>query len=117
MHPKNFLSIAIASLLIGPAFADLAGSSLQPSFSKEEQIIIDRNSSLLELSKSNPWIVRRILDALEAVTSGDGDNRPPPQPSNDAPQDPDFDRMQRASPEAVHDLFQLLKQAGKKETK
>lgn len=114
MHPRNFLSIAIAFLLIGPAFADLEGSSLRPAFSKEEQIIIDRNSSLLDISKSNPWIVRRILDALEAAASSDNDNKSSRQPSDDNSKDPDFDRMQRASPEAVHDLFQLLKQAGKK---
>jgi hypothetical protein len=116
MHRKCLLAIAMAMLLADPAFADpafadLVGSSSSPSFTQEEQVIIDRNPSLLEASRSNPWIVRRILDALEKVTPG-VDDKPSPTSGDNRP-DPDLDRMQRASPEAVHDLFQLLKQAGK----
>lgn len=118
MHRKYLLAVAMAVLLFDPAVADLAGSSPPPSFTQEEQVIIDRNPSLLEASRSNPWILRRILDVLENSTSGSDETKSPlPSSIEHDGDDPDLDRMQRASPEAAHDLFQLLKQAGKKEAK
>jgi hypothetical protein len=108
----------MAILLADPALADLIGSSSPPSFTREEQVIIDRNPSLREASRSNPWVVRRILDVLGHAPSSNGEIKSPLPPSAERDSDdPDLDRMQRASPEAVHDLFQLLKQAGKKEAK
>lgn len=115
MHRKCLFAVGMAVLLADPAFADLVGSSAPPSFTQEEHAIIDRNPSLLKASKSNPWIVRRILDVLGNAAPDNSDDKSP-RPSDNRP-DPDLDRMQRASPEAVHDLFQLLKQAGKKEAK
>lgn len=114
MYRKHFLAAALAVLLSAPARADLQGSPAWPPFTREELIIIHRNASLLEISKSNPWIVRRLLDEMEKAEPGGTDNRSPPPPSGENGDDPDLGRMERASPEAVHDLFQLLKQAGEK---
>lgn len=111
MHRKYILAAALVLLLADRAYADLQGS---PSFTREEQTIIDRNASLLEMSKTNPWIVRKLLDALEKAEPGSADDRTPPPPPGENSGDPDLGRMERASPEAVHDLFQLLKQAGGK---
>jgi hypothetical protein len=114
MHRKYFLAAALAVLLTDPVSADLQGSPASPSFTREELVIINRNASLLEMSKTNPWIVRSLLDALEKAEPGSADYQSPPPPSGENSGDPDLGRMERASPEAVHDLFQLLKQAGEK---
>jgi hypothetical protein len=114
MLRRDLIAVAVIALLTDPAFADLQGISTgAPTFTRDEIIIINRNATLSELSKYNPWIVRKFLDAIEKAASGKSLSPPPPSPGgNEA--DPDMDRMQRASPEAVHDLFQLLKQAGDK---
>lgn len=110
--------LIVAYLIAGitePAFADLQGVPIDaPEFTHEETIIIERNATLLEVSKTNPWIVRQLFDTVEKTQSGQSETSPSPSDSNDNATDPDLDRMQRASPEAAHDLFQLLKQAGQK---
>lgn len=116
-NKRCFLAIALVVLFASSAVADLVGSSPPPTFTPEEQMTINRNPSLREASKSNPWVVRRILDALENTASSGIDNKSPAASSDGNETDQDIDRMRRASPEAVHDLFQLLKQAGKKQTK
>lgn len=113
MRRRYFLVAALTTFLVSPACADLRGFPGLPSFTREELVIIDRNASLLAISKTNPWIVRRILDALEKAEPGSATNQSPP-PTGQAGDDPDLDRMERASPEAVHDLLQLVKQAGQK---
>jgi hypothetical protein len=113
MCRKYFLAAALTALVVSPACADLQGSPASPSFTREELVIINRNASLQEMSKSNPWMVRRLLDAMEKAEPGSTTSQSPAR-SDETSDDPDLDRMQRASPEAVHDLFQLLKQAGEK---
>jgi hypothetical protein len=113
MYRKYFLVAVLTAFLVSPACADLQGFPGSPSFTREELVIINRNASLVEISKTNPWIVRRILDALEKAEHDSAVSQPP-SPSSQDGEDPDLDRMERASPEAVHDLLQLLKQAGQK---
>jgi hypothetical protein len=115
MRRKDFITAALIAFLTDPAFADLQGAPAGPPvFTRNETVIIDRNATLSELAKSNPWIVRKLFDAVEKAASSqsDGQTSPPPADENDA--DPELDQLKRASPEAVHDLFQLLKQAGEK---
>jgi hypothetical protein len=99
-------------LLTEPVLADLqsvpAGA---PTFTHEETVIIERNATLSDVSKTNPWIVRKLFDAVE---QSQPDKTLPRTPSDSDSANPDLDQMQRASPEAAHDLFQLLKQAGQK---
>jgi hypothetical protein len=106
MNRKYFLAASLASFLVSPVHADVHGAPPSPSFTSEEQIIIDRNVSLRTISKTNPWVVRRVLDAREKAKPGAKSNQVPPSPGND----PDLGQVERTSPEAAHDLFQLLKQ-------
>jgi hypothetical protein len=107
MHRKYFLAVIImTTLLIGPAGADSTGAP--PSFTPDEQVIIDRNASLRDMSKANPWVARRLLDALQKIGPESKSHQAPPPTGNN----PDLDRLERSSPEAALDLFQLLKQAG-----
>jgi hypothetical protein len=115
MYRTFFLAAALAVLSADPTLAELQSVPSSPSFTGEELVIINRNASLLEMSKTNPWIVRRLLDALEKADTDSTDNKSPPPPSADGNSDnPDLGRIERASPEAVLDLFQLMKQAGEK---
>jgi hypothetical protein len=113
MLRRDFIAlITLLALLAEPALADLQGARADtPTFTREEIVIIERNATLSEVSKTNPWIVRKLLDAVEQSQS---DKKLPSAPSGSDSANPDFDQMQRASPEAAHDLFQLLQQAGKK---
>jgi hypothetical protein len=115
MLRKDMIALALMALLTEPAFADLQGVPIgTPSLTREETVIIERNATLSEISKTNPWIVRKLFDAAEKGQSGPSENARSPSPGNDS-DDPDLDWMQRSSPEAAHDLFQLLKQAGQKQ--
>lgn len=107
---------AVAAMLAALILADTANggpvnAQEQPSFTHEEQIIIDRNASLAEMSKTDPWTLRRLLDTVENAQRSGGDQ--PPPSSGEGNVDLDH-QLERASPEAVHDLLQLLKQAGEK---
>jgi hypothetical protein len=111
MLRRELIAAVLIALLADPAFADLQGAPAgAPTFTSEETMTIQRNKTLLEISKTNPWIVRKLLDAVEQSKN----DKKLPAPSNGDGEDPDLDQMQRASPEAAHDLFQLLKQAGEK---
>jgi hypothetical protein len=120
--PRQLLFIALISCLTNPALADLQGAPATPVFSQEEVALINSNETLLKASQSDPWLVRRLLDVVErtdragaGAKPSDDSERPSPPPSDvDQQPDPDTDEMERTSPEAAHDLFQLLKQAGPK---
>ena len=110
------LALAMSS---DPALADLRYAGPPPSFSENEQQIIGRNAALSALVGSDPWLVRRVLDAIETAgmsrSGGVGQCQPdqceqPPDPKNN----PDLEYLGRTSPEAAHDLFQLIKRAGDK---
>ena len=106
--------------MVDPARAQLRGSTdAPPVFSAAERVVIARNEMLRSVVEEEPRLVRRVLDALAAIDDvqtrgalmpGDAQAAPgrPAVPSNN----PDLDRLERASPEAMNDLFQLLKQAG-----
>jgi hypothetical protein len=112
MLRRDVIALAVLALLTEPALADLQSAPAgTPTFTHEETVIIERNATLSDVSKTNPWVVRKLFDAVE---QSQPDKNLPSVPSDNDSADPDLDQMQRASPEAAHDLFQLLKQAGKK---
>lgn len=112
---------AMLAMMADPAIAELRGVPKgAPNFTKDELLIISRNQALSQVVKVDPWVVRRLLDTLDDPNErGIISNRAaePQLPSGrptelfDPNANPDAERLQRASPEAVHDLFQLIKQA------
>lgn len=112
------LALAMAGDMAGdPALADLRHAEALPAFSASEQAIIHRNAALSALVGTDPWLVRRVLDAITVAgasrSGGDAERTPPrqyerpPEPARN----PDLDYLGRSSPEAAHDLFQLIKRA------
>jgi hypothetical protein len=113
---SKLLKLAAAALLVlaveGTARADLLGyPDAPPVFDAKDAQIIARNATLRSLKDTDPWLVRRALDAL-AKTGGPADAVQAP---GDRDADPDLDRL-RASPEALNDLFQVFKAAAKQRT-
>ena len=85
-----------------------------PQFSAADRAVIARNELLARIVDSDPALVRRALDLLDKLD--EMPTRGPLEPSDN----PDLDRLSQAppgalnaSPEAVNDLFQLLKKAGR----
>jgi hypothetical protein len=111
-----------AFAMVDPALAQLRGSTdAAPVFSAADRVVIARNEMLRSIVEQEPQLVRRALDALAAIddvqTRGalmPGDPQAPSRPGRPTgpSNNPDLDRLERASPEAMNDLFQLLKQAG-----
>lgn len=94
------------------------------AFSSAERTVIERNVAMMSIVNDHPKVVRRLLDALadlDVETKTTSHSRRSDTPAERPPKafdpekNPDVDTLQRASPEAVHDLFQLLKQV--KQTK
>lgn len=116
--------VAITAVLaFGPSLA-LAQDRARPAFSRDEQAIVDRNAVLSELASKNPRLVRKALEALRTPETGTAKSLSvqKPRPSRrvaadelqmDPGANPDLERLLRSSPEAAHDLFQLLKKAGR----
>lgn len=111
---------AMLAVMADPATAELRGVPKgAPNFTKDELLIISRNQALSQVVKVDPWVVRRLLDTLDEsderrsmsnrAAEPLGPTRQPPE-IFDPNANPDAERLQRASPEAVHDLFQLIKQ-------
>jgi hypothetical protein len=107
-----------------PARAQPGGSNnTAPPFTQAEKAVIARNAILRSVVDQDPALVRRVLDALaasemqtrSALVGGGQPATAPVQPDSSAePSDnPDLDRLERSSPEALNDLFQLLKQAAR----
>jgi hypothetical protein len=121
--------MAVAALaVVGPARAQLRGSTdAPPEFSAADRAVIARNKLLASIVEEEPRLVRRALDALAAVDEVQTrtDLRPGspradqgrPGRSPEKSDNPDLDRLERSSPEAMNDLFQLLKQAGARRQK
>jgi hypothetical protein len=114
--------LAVPALLASLTMTDMADAELRglpdgsPAFSDADRAVIARNKLLSSIVQQEPWLVRRVLDAL----ASNGMRADPPRdtkgglsdPDRPGPSDnPDLDRLQHASPEAINDLFQLLKQA------
>src|ERR1700761_1110392 len=86
-------AVALIVGLAGPVSAELAAEPNLPQFSKTDIERIQRNASLRELYRSNPWLTYRVL------------------PTIDEKRDPDLGQFQRVAPEAAVDLFALIKKA------
>lgn len=115
MLRRELAAIVLVTLLADPAFADLQGaSSTPPAFTQDETAVIERNEALSEIARSDPQLVRKLFDTLK---QGRPDNTLPTGPSDGESANPDFGQMRRTSPEAAHDLFQLLKRAGERKNK
>lgn len=94
-----------------------AGDAAAP-FSTDDRVIIERNAALRQLASRDPRLVRAALDAIATAAQTSGTtttsmerdavmSTPKPKPSRN----PDLDNLERSSPEAAHDLFQLIKKA------
>ena len=86
------LEALIAALLVlgscaVPAHADLQGL---PRFSAAESQTIARNELLNAIVASDPWLVRRLLDALAAEAHAPGGGFVAPGQRIDPAQDPDL---------------------------
>jgi hypothetical protein len=121
MRVRVFFAIILAMVLPGTApLADLRHSGDPPTFTVEEQAIIRRNAALVALADRDPWLVRQVLDAITAAAR-QSKNEPGPdragrmalerEPAPEPARNPDLEQFGRASPEAAHDLFQLIKKA------
>lgn len=104
MKPPTRMKVT-AVLLTLPMLSNTASSDVlvdrtPPSFTAQEVVMILEHEPLATAAKSDPWMLRRMMDAAA-------------RNSTEADQDGNQDG-EKASPEAAHDLFQLLKklQAG-----
>jgi hypothetical protein len=117
-HRIRLAVLLILALPVGSAIAQPPSSSA-PAFSAQEQAVIRRNSALNDLLPRDPVLVRKVLDAIAFANTGgarsnDGSKpRKPERPPNPK-SNPDLESFGRASPEAAHDLFLLIKKAGQK---
>ena len=128
MSRKLLAALAITMALAEPVAAELRGTpDGPPTFTAPEIMIITRNAALSTLIQENPWLVRQLLNALATVEPAAPTDRPAQRTDDqgvggaardvlDPRANPDLDRLQRASPEAALDLFQLLKQAATRKT-
>lgn len=122
--------LLLACILLQPASILLQPASAAPRpFTIAEEAIIERNEALRTAYETDPALVRRVLNALKSPRkSGDkqrdtfGPGTPADQGAGrsdtiqpgadiDPATNPDLAIFQRGSPEAAHDLFQLLKKA------
>ena len=126
---KAIVQAALVALLVataGRAGAELRSAPDRPLFSEEDWQVIARNEALTSSLEENPWAVRRAVDAIKTLETETKGFQPQPRkprgaqssppPEWDPQTNPDLDRLQRASAEAAHDLFQLLKKAGSQQT-
>ena len=122
MSRKHLAALVIAlAALSEPAVAELRGSPEGPPvFTAAEVAVITRNAALSALIQDNPWAVRRVLDALASVrttpdnaSKGAVGSAAPADGTLDPVANPDLDQLRRVSPEALLDLFRLLKEAEK----
>jgi hypothetical protein len=128
MSRRHLAALAIALAAISePAAAELRGTPEGPPlFTAAEVAVIARNTLLTNVVQEHPWIVRRLLDALAAVEAGGAatsstpgtdsargkeGHSPGQAPSIDPKANPDLGQLERSSPEAVLDLFEILKKA------
>jgi hypothetical protein len=118
-----FVALLLTVTQGNPGRADLSHSESPPFFSAADQQIIKRNATLSQLVKRDPWLVKQVLQAIAAPprqapeTGGrQGMTRERGAVAPVSDRDPDLQQLERSSPEAAHDLFQLIKKAiaGKK---
>lgn len=111
MKTWSLLPLTLASsvllccpLATAPGFADVIARA-SPQFTDAELAIIARNESLRRTRESDPWVVKGFLERLGKLDEEAGG-------AEGKGQDPDIDRYLRSSPEAAHDLLQIIMQAG-----
>ena len=110
--PKLGAAALVVLAVAGHARADLLGSpEAPPVFDAKDAKIIARNATLRALKDSDPWLVRRTLDAIAKTPA----NATPSVAPGDRDPDPDIDNL-RTSPEALNDLFQVFKAAAQRRT-
>jgi hypothetical protein len=124
-------AFAILLLCLIPMAQVAAETNLSPSaisgFNLAEEVVIARNDLLSELLGQDPQAVRKIMNAIGEMKK---QAAPDPQPNTkyrnvlrdqsgkeelpiDPHRNPDLNLyLQRASPEAAYDLFQILKRVG-----
>jgi hypothetical protein len=84
-------------------------------FTKEENVVIERNAVLKDLKRSNPAKLRQVMDEIQKSKrnpSRTALDQGQPSYNFDSGRNPDLQSMTRNSPQAAFDLFQLVKQAG-----
>jgi len=89
--------------LSGVAHAELLGQAAAPRFSPADQRVISRNELLGALVDKDPWLVRRMLDAMARMQSG-----APSEATGGA--DPDIASATRTAEGSV-EWLELLKRA------
>jgi hypothetical protein len=109
-------AVALILGLAGPVSAELAAEPNLPQFSKADIERIQRNASLRELHRVNPWLTYRVLRTIDEQSATRQevipDDRHPRKPAPfDEKRDPDLGQFQRVAPEAAVDLFALIKKA------
>lgn len=120
------MTIVRAALLVACALLQPAFAGPRP-FTIAEEAVIERNEALRSVYERDPALVRRALNAMKAPNRNKGKQRDvfgpgtpgipggptpvPPGEAIDPGANPDLAIFQRGSPEAAHDLFQLLKKA------
>lgn|GEM_PF-6486274 len=118
MITRSATPVAVA-LIIGlarPARADMSAESPPPQFSQTDVAVIERNATLRELYRYNPWLTYRVLRTIDAEAKTRSDmpveprDLPEPGPF-DEKKDPDLGTFQKNAPEAAADLFALIKRA------
>jgi len=129
MVRRTFLFLALLLAAWASCPPDARAQRGLPIFTAADEVVIERNEVLQDLRRISPRDVRRILDALAFVASKRNDdpdfhrkparrmqrdNNSADRPAFDPEKTPDLVVYQRSSPEAAHDLFQLLKQIKKK---
>jgi hypothetical protein len=128
MSMQIMVVLAVLAIIVESdvSMAQSRTEAASPNFTPGEQAIIDRNAALAAIIDSDPGLVRRVLDSIEAAQAGSGSRSSVPRASRsgrgrrqkterppDPNHNPDLDQLGRLSPEAAHDLFQLIKNASK----
>lgn len=110
---KTIIAVAVLSAMSPDlARADLQDVAAHRNFATANRIVMS------ESLNSDPWLVSQLLASDERAAGEPDDSRlpPAPTPAPVAPQSaPAADPDLRTSPEAAHDLFQLLKKADPKQ--
>lgn len=120
MAPAMNLKVPVALLIAfwgSISLADLRHNAEGPQFTPAEAAIIGRNPTLQNLRQRDPWLVRQAVDLIGKAETKSSESRARagttrlPDFGANFGNDPDLQKLERASPEAAHDLFLLIKKA------
>jgi len=106
--------IAMTLGLTHAAVAEIGARPEQPAFTSTDLTIINRNESLKQIVTEDPWVVYRVLRAMDGAARELVTPAVRPEVRVDPKRDPDLGDLPRVAPEAAHDLFILLKKVGQK---